>query len=116
MFDRSVPQITVEELARRLSDPSHSKPQLIDVRERQELEMASLQGFTNLPLSEFAEWSGKIHSNFDPDVETLVICHHGIRSGQMCQWLAHQGFTKVKNIAGGIEAYSLAIDPSIPRY
>jgi rhodanese-related sulfurtransferase len=116
MFDRSVPQITVEELARRLSDPSRSKLQLIDVRERQELEIASLQGFINLPLSEFAQWSEKIHSNFDPEVETLVICHHGIRSAQMCQWLTHQGFTKVKNIAGGIEAYSLAIDPSLPRY
>ncbi|MHC5832212.1 MAG: rhodanese-like domain-containing protein, partial [Nostoc sp.] len=42
--------------------------------------------------------------------------HHGIRSAQMCQWLIAQGFTNVQNISGGIDAYSLLVDPSIPQY
>jgi rhodanese-related sulfurtransferase len=53
---------------------------------------------------------------FRSQAETLVICHHGIRSLQMCQWLQSQGFTNVKNINGGIDAYSLLVDSNIPRY
>ncbi len=49
-------------------------------------------------------------------METLVLCHHGIRSAQMCQWLVDQGFTNVKNIMGGIDAYSILVDPSVPQY
>jgi len=45
-----------------------------------------------------------------------VLCHHGIRSGQMCQWLRSQGFTAVRNITGGIDAYSQQVDASVPRY
>lgn len=112
-FDIS--QISVQELAQRLSSGDASI-QLVDVREPQELAIASLNGFVNLPLSEFAEWGDQVPTIFNPDVETLVLCHHGIRSAQMCQWLLAQGFTNVKNIAGGIAAYSVAIDPSIPQY
>lgn len=110
-----VPQITVEELASLITSQKE-RLQLIDVREPQEIAIASLQSFENLPLSQFAAWSGDIHARFDADTETLVLCHHGIRSAQMCQWLLGQGFTNVKNIAGGIDAYSLLIDPKIPRY
>lgn len=111
----SIAQISVEDLARHLAG-SGQDLQLIDVREPQELELARLQGFENLPLSQFSEWSGQIHTRLHPDKETLVLCHHGMRSAQMCQWLASQGFTKVKNIIGGIDAYSLVVDSSIPRY
>ncbi len=69
-----------------------------------------------MPLSGFAEWGNEIHTRLDPDAETLVLCHYGIRSAQMCQWLVNQGFTNVKNISGGIDAYSMLVDPSIPVY
>lgn len=114
-LSQPIPQISVEQLHQRLSETPESL-QLIDVREEQEVAIAHLEGFENLPLSEFAEWSDKIPTRFDPDAETLVLCHHGSRSDQMCQWLLQQGFTQVKNIAGGIDAYSRSIDPSIPRY
>jgi len=114
-FTNSIPQISVDELATRMAS-SPDGLQLLDVREPQELELAYLDGFANLPLSEFAEWSGQIQHRFDPHAETLVLCHHGIRSAQMCQWLTAQGFTNVKNIAGGIDAYSLMVDRNIPRY
>ncbi len=107
--------ITVEELATYLSDPP-TKVQLIDVREPEEVAIASLPGFAILPLSQFAQWSQEIETRFDPNAETLVLCHHGTRSAQMCQWLQNVGFTHVQNIEGGIDAYSLLVDSSIPRY
>lgn len=114
-FSQTVSQISVEQLAMRMAE-SHEGLQLIDVREEQEVAIAHLEGFDNLPLSKFAEWSDQIHTRFQPDAETLVLCHHGVRSAQMCQWLVSQGFTHVKNIAGGIDAYSLMIDSSVPQY
>jgi rhodanese-related sulfurtransferase len=115
----SIIQITVQELATRLaSDRSDDQPalQLIDVRERDEVEIAAIAGFEILPLSEYAEWEVSFKQKFDPHAETLVLCHHGMRSGQMCQWLVNQGFTNVKNIGGGIDAYAYAIEPSMAKY
>jgi rhodanese-related sulfurtransferase len=90
--------------------------QLIDVREPQELEMASLDGFLNYPLGSYGEWAERILTELDPQAETWVLCHHGMRSAQMCQWLSSQGFTQVKNITGGIDAYSARVDRTVPRY
>ncbi|MEG4496174.1 rhodanese-like domain-containing protein [Microcoleus sp. F10-C6] len=109
-------QITVEELARQLAETNADKLQLVDVREPYEIELAALPGFVAFPLSEFAEWSGEIDARLDRDTETLVLCHHGVRSAQMCHWLAERGFTNVKNIVGGIDAYSMVVDRTIPRY
>ncbi|MBD2260510.1 rhodanese-like domain-containing protein [Pseudanabaena sp. FACHB-2040] len=108
-------QIDVETFAQRFQT-ERDKLQLIDVREPTELELASLEGFERLPLSEFADWSESIHNRFDNEKETIVMCHHGMRSAQMCQWLSQQGFTNVKNLAGGIDAYSAVVDRSVPRY
>lgn len=90
--------------------------QLIDVREPWELQRAAIAGFINLPLSDFQAWETSVLQQFDPNVETIVMCHHGIRSAHMCQWLRGQGFTQVKNLSGGIDAYSIMIDRSVPRY
>lgn len=108
--------ITVEELADRLASDNIDGVQLIDVREPHEVETAALPGFTNLPLSESQDWASQITDRFDAHAETIVLCHHGMRSAHMCQWLMSQGFTQVYNIEGGIDAYSIIIDRSIPRY
>ncbi|TBR62004.1 rhodanese-related sulfurtransferase [Westiellopsis prolifica IICB1] len=115
MTSQPITQISVEELAQHLSK-GESNIQLVDVREPQEVAIAHIEGFVNFPLSQFAEWGNEIHTHLDPHAETLVLCHHGIRSAQMCQWLVNQGFTNVKNISGGIDAYSMLVDPSIPVY
>ncbi len=119
MFTRSafesIPEVSVEVLAERLAQPTLPR-QLLDVREPQEVAIAALQEFENLPLSQFPAWSELIGSRLDPQAETIVLCHHGIRSAQVCQWLLQQGFTNVKNVSGGIDAYSLRIDPALPRY
>ncbi len=108
-------EITVEELAKRLAEGDTSL-QLIDVREPSEVELAYIEGFEVLPLSQHQQWSSQITTRFNPNAETCVICHHGMRSAQMCQWLRQQGFSNVKNIVGGIDAYSMLVDSSIPRY
>ena len=107
--------LRVEDLALILADCPDSV-QLIDVRELSEVAMASLPNFIILPLSEFETWSTKIINELDREKETIVMCHHGIRSAQMCQWLVHQGFTKVKNVSGGIDAYGIYVDRTLPRY
>lgn len=114
-MNQAMPQISVEQLAIRLADKT-SELQLIDVREPQEVEMAYIEGFEVLPLSQFEQWSASIKTRFNPEAETLVICHHGIRSAQMCQWLQNMGFTNVRNVVGGIDAYALLVDPKIGRY
>lgn len=112
---KPLPNITVEQLAERLKGDTKDL-QLFDVREPEEVAIASIEGFINLPLSQYDQWSKQIATEFDPHAETLVLCHHGIRSAHMCQWLSTQGFTNVKNISGGIDAFSQIVDPSIPRY
>jgi rhodanese-related sulfurtransferase len=85
---------------------------LIDVREPAEYQLARIEGARLLPLSQFNEWA---HS-LDPCVETVVMCHHGIRSAQVCAYLAGQGFEKVSNLEGGIDRWSCEVDASVPRY
>ncbi|MDX2214673.1 MAG: rhodanese-like domain-containing protein [Oculatellaceae cyanobacterium bins.114] len=114
-FNQPVPQINVEAFAAHRADVQQPL-QLIDVREPEELAIAQLEGFVNLPLSQFSDWSGQINTILDPTVETIVMCHHGMRSAQMCQWLINQGFTTVKNLVGGIDAYADRVDSGVPRY
>ncbi|MGG6294605.1 rhodanese-like domain-containing protein [Leptolyngbya sp. AN02str] len=108
-------EITVQNLAQRMVE-ADAQLQLIDVREPEELAVAKLDGFLNLPLSQYGEWASQIHTHLDPTAETIVLCHHGMRSAQMCQWLVSQGFTHVQNVVGGIDAYSACVDSAVPRY
>lgn len=85
---------------------------LIDVREPQEYEVARVEAARLLPLSRFQEWAEALN----PEDEIVVMCHHGIRSAQVCAYLASEGFTKMVNVAGGIDAWSCEVDRSVPRY
>ncbi len=98
---------------RQTTDPDW---QLIDVREIQEVELAALPGFQVYPLSRYSEWASSILQELDRSKETVVLCHHGMRSAQMCQWLVEQGFEQVVNLRGGIDAYSRQVDDQIPIY
>lgn len=111
----SFTEITVTELAAKLADVDRQY-QFVDVREPQELAIVALPKFINLPLSEHDDWSSQIYTRLDKDLETFVLCHHGMRSAQMSQWLIERGFTKVSNIIGGIDAYSHLVDSSLPHY
>lgn len=85
---------------------------LIDVREPQEYEWARLEKAELLPLSRFQTWHDKLNSA----EKIVVICHHGVRSAQVCAYLAHQGFENVWNLSGGIDAWSTEVDRRVPRY
>jgi len=102
--------ITPKEFGERVREGSDLL--LVDVREPEEYELARVEGARLLPLSLFNEWAPSL----DPERETVFICHHGIRSAQVCAYLARQGFRKVYNLAGGIDRWSTEVDPSVPRY
>jgi len=87
---------------------------LLDVREIYEVQLASLNA-VNIPLGEL---SARVSELGDPDAnrEVVVLCHHGIRSATAVNFLRDKGFLSAKNLRGGIDRWSLEIDPSVPRY
>lgn len=112
-----VKDIQVEELHSKMQDPVFmEEAQLIDVREPDEIATASLPGFKVFPLRQFGTWAPDITSKLNPEKDTFVLCKVGGRSLQVANWLQSQGFKSVYNVAGGIQAYSLKVDPSIPTY
>jgi len=102
--------ISPNELAKR--QQTGEKINLIDVREQWEYELASISGAKLLPLSQFNDWIG----NLDSKAEIIVMCHHGIRSANVCMFLIRNGFENVQNLDGGIDLWSKEVDSSIARY
>ncbi len=103
-------EITVEELKARLD--TGDAPFILDVREQREYDFCRLDGTTLIPL-------GELQARFtelDTDRETVVHCRSGARSAQAVRFLRSQGFTNVKNLAGGILAWADRIDPTVPKY
>jgi rhodanese-related sulfurtransferase len=107
---KKIAEITPRELDARIK--SGEDVLLIDVREPQEYAIARIEGARLLPLSRFAEWANALNKKD----EIIVMCHHGIRSAQVCAYLAAQGFERMVNLAGGIDAWSSEVDQSVPRY
>ena len=87
---------------------------LLDVRSDQELELAALHPCKHIPLHELQERVGELAAWRDKEV--ICLCHHGIRSATARNFLAAEGFTHARNLAGGIDAYALDVDPDLPRY
>ena len=85
---------------------------VLDVREPQEIEIAPFPGAAHIPMGDIPSRLTEL----DPDRETVVVCHHGVRSAQVAMYLARMGFEHVLNLTGGIDAWSLEVDPAIPRY
>jgi adenylyltransferase/sulfurtransferase len=86
----------------------------LDVRGPDEYETARIEGARLLPLGELEERLGELEGSEAKRV--VVHCHHGGRSAQACRVLQQHGWSEVRNLAGGIEAWSLTVDPSVPRY
>ncbi len=105
-------QLTATQLKEWLDDPAREKPVLIDVREPWEFDICRIGGAKPVPMraipARFLE--------LKRDAETVVICHHGARSYQVCMFLEHQGFGKLYNLHGGMAAWSRDVDPSTPTY
>ncbi|GMY16011.1 rhodanese-like/PpiC domain-containing protein 12, chloroplastic isoform X1 [Fagus crenata] len=110
-------EIQTDEFHAKMQDPNFlEEAQLIDVREPEEVAQASLPGFQVLPLRQFGSWGPEIATKLDSQKDTYVMCHHGMRSLQVAKWLQTQGFRRVFNVSGGIHAYALKADQSIPTY
>jgi adenylyltransferase/sulfurtransferase len=85
---------------------------LLDVREADEVAFVRLAGAVHIPMGEIP---GRLHE-LDPDAEMVVYCHHGIRSANVTAYLRQRDFAHVANLAGGIDAWALTVDPTLPRY
>jgi rhodanese-related sulfurtransferase len=108
-----IPEITPSELARRLAAPPEARPVLVDVRFPQEHEYVALPDSVLMPLPEL----GDFHEQLDAlkGRPVVVYCHHGVRSLHGAAYLIDRGLDAV-SLQGGIDLYSLTVDPSLPRY
>jgi len=105
-----VPELLPQQLKRRLD--AGEPLRLLDVREPWECAMARLPGSVNIPLGEIASrWQ-----ELDAESEIIVVCKAGGRSRRAAQFLLAQGFGRVANLSGGIDAWTRDIDPSLPSY
>jgi rhodanese-related sulfurtransferase len=104
--------ITAPELATWLADPSRPKPLLLDVRENWEFETCHIEGSTQIPMNLIPVRV----SELDDDRDIVCVCHHGARSMQVANFLERNGFSNVTNLTGGIHAWAVQVDPSMPKY
>jgi len=85
---------------------------LLDVRQPWEHQQAALSDSQLIPLGQLSARVAELPA----EVPIVVYCHHGIRSQTAAEILARQGFHDVYSLDGGIDAWSIEIDPSVPRY
>ena len=91
---------------------AETPPVLLDVREPQEFAHCHIEGSVNIPMNTVPARL----SELAPEKEIITVCHHGMRSLNVLQYLEAQGFENVTNLSGGIDAWSASVDPSVPRY
>ena len=85
---------------------------LLDVREEWEYSLARIDGSILVPLGTLPQSLTRLNR----ESEIIAICHHGMRSADATNFLLQQGFSNVKNLVGGIDAWSVQVDASVPRY
>jgi rhodanese-related sulfurtransferase len=118
-YYKSVPEpalpieTTPQDIQRRLADGE--KLLLIDVREPDEFQAARISGADLIPMRTIPAHVQRLEAATD-DATLIVYCHHGIRSLNVVNWLREQGVSGCQSMAGGIDRWSLEIDPSVPRY
>lgn len=85
---------------------------VLDVREPEEVRIAALAGAIHIPMGDIPARLAEL----DRDAQWVVVCHHGMRSAQVAIYLTRMGFSRVANLRGGIEEWSLTVNPAVPRY
>ena len=105
-------QIRVQELSERLA--ANEPVYLLDVRQPWENEIAALPNSTLIPLDQLLTRTDEVQP--PENAVVVVYCHHGIRSQSGAAILERAGFENVVSLAGGIDAWSLHVDPKVPRY
>ncbi len=104
-------EIDPKEVKRRLD--AGEKIRLLDVREPFEHQQSRIEGAELIPLRTVPQSLDSLRAAPEP---LVVFCHHGMRSLQVVEWLRGQGLENCQSMAGGIDRWSLEIDPSVPRY
>lgn len=104
-------QLSVGQLKQWL-DETPERPLILDVRQPWEHAICQLEGSTLLPMGQVP---ARLES-LDREQAVVVVCHHGIRSQQVAYFLDQQGFPRVYNLQGGIQAWAREIDPSMATY
>jgi rhodanese-related sulfurtransferase len=113
MTDAAPPfDVSVAELKTRLD--AKEDLLLLDCRNPDEWETARIEGAQLLPMGELVQRADELAPHKDQAI--VVHCHHGGRSARVANWLRANGYPQAQNLAGGIDAWSLEIDPSVPRY
>ncbi|QEZ47521.1 rhodanese-like domain-containing protein [Cupriavidus oxalaticus] len=100
------------ELAQWLADASRARPVLLDVREGWEVQTAAMPGITHIPMRDIPARAAEL----DEDADIVCICHHGMRSMQVAAFLERQGYARVYNLTGGVDAWASEVDPAMPKY
>jgi rhodanese-related sulfurtransferase len=114
MTPAAVPlETTPQEIQRRLQ--FGEKLALIDVREPGEFQLARIAGAELIPMRAVPAELSRLDAQAG-DTPLIVFCHHGVRSLNVVHWLREHGVDACQSMAGGIDRWSLEIDPSIPRY
>ena len=106
-------EILPQEVKRRLD--SGEKLFLIDVREPSEFARARIQGAELVPMRTIPAELSRLDAQTDQGI-LVIFCHHGVRSLNVVNWLREQGVGACQSMPGGIDRWSLEIDPSVPRY
>ncbi len=106
----SVVQISASDLQEKLI--AKVKPLLLDVRELNEFQFARIEGSMHIPLNQIPQRIDEVNT----EQGCVVICHHGMRSQQAANFLVHSGLSNIYNLSGGIDAWSVDCDSTVPRY
>jgi rhodanese-related sulfurtransferase len=90
------------------------RPLLLDCRTAEEYAIAKIEGSVLIPMQELAERLSELEPWRDSPI--IVHCHHGVRSLRVTHFLREKGFSQAQSMKGGIDAWSVEVDPSVPRY
>lgn len=104
-------QLTASALQTRINEPDFSDL-LLDVREPNEFEYCHISGSTLMPMQTIPSRL----SELPKDKTIITICHHGMRSQQVAQFLEQNGFTNIINLQGGVHAWACDVDSNMPTY
>jgi rhodanese-related sulfurtransferase len=107
-----IAQLTATDLAAWRADTARPAPVVVDVREPWEHERCRIEGSLLVPLAQLPSRRAELPA----DRDLVLVCHHGGRSLNAAMWLQQNGYAKVHNLRGGVEAWAQDVDPAMPRY
>ena len=103
-------EISPQDLKARLD--RNDRPVLLDVRDDWETKLCRLDNALHIPMEELEFRTDELN----PADDIVVYCHHGVRSAAVADYLRRLGFTRVRNLSGGLDAWARAVEPAMRRY